>query len=75
MPGLPPRLVHRLVAEAIDYFDLAGKTVAVIGVGCGVFFYDYIAVDCCEAPHGRAPAVATGLKRVNPNSFVLTYQG
>ncbi|NMD42322.1 MAG: 2-oxoglutarate oxidoreductase [Firmicutes bacterium] len=74
-PGCHHGVVHRLVAEAIDHFGLAGSTVAVIGVGCGVFLYDYLAVDCCEAPHGRAPAVAAGFKRVNPDSFVLTYQG
>lgn len=74
-PGCHHGVVHRLVAEAVDHFKLADNTIAVIGVGCGVFLYDYLAVDCCEAPHGRAPAVATGFKRVNPDSFVLTYQG
>ncbi len=74
-PGCHHGLIHRLAAEAVDQFGLARKAVAVIGVGCGVFLYDYLAIDCCEAPHGRAPAVATGIKRANPNSFVFTYQG
>jgi 2-oxoglutarate/2-oxoacid ferredoxin oxidoreductase subunit beta len=74
-PGCHHGLVHRLVGEAIDYFGLVDQTIGVIGVGCGVFLYDYLAVDCCEAPHGRAPAVATGLKRANPDSVVFTYQG
>ena len=74
-PGCHHGLVHRLAAEAIDHFDLSSKAVGVIGVGCGVFLYDYLAIDCCEAPHGRAPAVASGIKRANPQSFVFTYQG
>lgn len=74
-PGCHHGLVHRLLAEALDHFNLASWAVAAIGVGCGVFLYDYLAVDSCEAPHGRAPAVATGLKRANPDSFVFTYQG
>lgn len=74
-PGCHHGLVHRLAAEAIDEFGLVQSAVGVIGVGCGVFLYDYLAIDCCEAPHGRAPAVATGIKRANPDSFVLTYQG
>jgi 2-oxoglutarate ferredoxin oxidoreductase subunit beta len=74
-PGCHHGLIHRLVAEAIDFYGLAGAAVGVIGVGCGVFLYNYLAVDCCEAPHGRAPAVATGLKRVNPGAFIFTYQG
>jgi len=74
-PGCHHGLVHRLAGEAIDSFGLADRAVGVIGVGCGVFLYDYLNIDCCEAPHGRAPAVATGLKRANPDSFVFTYQG
>lgn len=74
-PGCQHGTIHRLVAETLDHLNLVEKTIAVIGVGCGVFFYDYIQVDCCEAPHGRAPAVATGIKRARPDAFVLTYQG
>ncbi len=74
-PGCHHGLIHRLIAETVDHYGLADSTIAVIGVGCGVFLYDYLSVDCCEAPHGRAPAVATGIKRVNPEAFVFTYQG
>ncbi len=74
-PGCHHGIVHRLAAEAIDHFNLASTAVGVIGVGCGVFLYDYLNIDCCESPHGRAPAVATGIKRARPDSFVLTYQG
>lgn len=74
-PGCHHGLVHRLAAEALDTCKLSSSAVGVIGVGCGVFLYDYLAVDCCEAPHGRAPAVAAGIKRTNPDAFVFTYQG
>ena len=74
-PGCHHGVIHRLIAEAIDYYDIASRTISVIGVGCGVFLYDYIAVDSCEAPHGRAPALATGLKRASPRNVIFTYQG
>ena len=74
-PGCHHGLIHRLIGEVIDEYNFASRTVGVIGVGCGVMLYDYIAVDCCEAPHGRAPAVATGIKRANPGCVVFTYQG
>ena len=74
-PGCHHGLIHRLIAEGIDYHSIAHKAIGVIGVGCGVFLYDYIAVDCCEASHGRAPATATGIKKVHPDSVVFTYQG
>ena len=74
-PGCHHGLIHRLIAESIDYHDIASRAISVVGVGCGVFLYDYIAVDSCEAPHGRAPAMATGLKRVAPDNIVFTYQG
>ncbi|MBI4495705.1 MAG: 2-oxoglutarate oxidoreductase [Deltaproteobacteria bacterium] len=68
-------LIHRLVAEAIDLYHLQERTIGVAGVGCSVFLYDYFEVDVAEAPHGRAPAVATGLKRAQPDRIVFTYQG
>jgi len=74
-PGCTHGIVHRLVAEAIDEFDLAGRTVGIAPVGCAVFAYDYFVCDMIEAAHGRAPAVATGVKRVKPELFVFTYQG
>ena len=74
-PGCGHGVVHRLLAELLDELGLAERTIAVAPVGCAVFAYDYIAVDWIEAPHGRAPAVATGVRRVRPDAFVLTYQG
>jgi 2-oxoglutarate/2-oxoacid ferredoxin oxidoreductase subunit beta len=74
-PGCHHGVVHRLIAEAIDHLNAREDTIGVAGVGCGVFLYDYLAVDVCEAPHGRAPAVATGIKRVHPDKMVFTYQG
>jgi 2-oxoglutarate ferredoxin oxidoreductase subunit beta len=63
------------VADAIDHFGVQEETIGVSGVGCAVFMYDYFAIDAIEAPHGRAPAVATGIKRVHPKKIVFTYQG
>lgn len=74
-PGCTHGIVHRLVAEVIDEFELAERAVGVAPVGCAVFAYDYFACDMIEAAHGRAPAVATGVKRVRPELFVFTYQG
>ncbi|MBW1644819.1 MAG: 2-oxoglutarate oxidoreductase [Deltaproteobacteria bacterium] len=74
-PGCHHGIVHRLVAEAIDYFDLRERTVGIASVGCSVFLYDYFAIDVIEAPHGRAAAVATGTKRVLDDRIVFTYQG
>ncbi|MBN3037869.1 MAG: 2-oxoglutarate oxidoreductase [Candidatus Omnitrophica bacterium] len=68
-------IVHRLVCEIIDELDIREKTIAVCPVGCAVIAYDYWDFDCCEAAHGRAMAVATGIKRVQPDKFVFTYQG
>jgi 2-oxoglutarate ferredoxin oxidoreductase subunit beta len=67
--------VHRLIAEVLGELSLGERTIAVAPVGCAVFAYDYLMVDFVEAPHGRAPAVATGIRRVRPDAFVLTYQG
>ncbi|GFO70565.1 MFS transporter [Geomonas limicola] len=74
-PGCQHGTVHRLVAEALDQFGVQQKTIGVASVGCSVFLYGYFDIDVVEAPHGRAPAVATGVKRARPDSFVFTYQG
>ncbi len=74
-PGCTHGIVHRLVAEAIDELGIEGKTIGVAPVGCAVMAYDYFSCDMIEAAHGRAPAVATGIKRADPNNIVFTYQG
>lgn len=74
-PGCNHGIIHRLVAEAIDYFDIREDTVGAASVGCSVFLYNYILTDVVEAPHGRAPAVATGLRRALSDKYVYTYQG
>ncbi len=74
-PGCTHGIIHRLVAEAIDELGIVGKTVGVAPVGCAVMAYDYFACDMVEAAHGRAPAVATGLKRCMPENIIFTYQG
>ena len=74
-PGCTHGIIHRLVAEAIDELGIEGKTVGVAPVGCAVMAYDYFACDMVEAAHGRAPAVATGIKRALPENIVFTYQG
>lgn len=74
-PGCHHGIVHRLVAEAIDSLGIGERTVGVAPVGCSVLAYDYFNVDMHEASHGRAPAVATGIKRGRPNLIVFTYQG
>lgn len=74
-PGCTHGIVHRLVAEVMDELDIEGKAVGVAPVGCAVMNYDYFGCDMVEAPHGRAPAVATGLKRACPDNVVFTYQG
>jgi 2-oxoglutarate ferredoxin oxidoreductase subunit beta len=74
-PGCPHGIVHRLVAETIDELGIEGKTVGVTPVGCAVMGYNFFGCDMIEAAHGRAPAVATGVKRVNPDNIVFAYQG
>lgn len=66
---------HRLIAEVIDELGIREKVIAIAPVGCAVIAYDYWDFDCSEAPHGRALAVATGIKRARPNNIVFTYQG
>ncbi len=74
-PGCTHGIVHRLVAEVLDELDLCDKTVGIAPVGCSVFAYNYFECDMIEAAHGRAPAVATGVKRTHPDNIVFTYQG
>jgi len=74
-PGCTHGIIHRLVAEAIDELGIEGTTVGVAPVGCSVMAYDYFSCDMVEAAHGRAPAVATGLKRCMPENIIFTYQG
>lgn len=74
-PGCTHGIIHRLVAEVIDEMGTEGETVGVCPVGCAVMAYDYFNCDMIEAPHGRAPAVATGVKRAKPDLMVFTYQG
>lgn len=74
-PGCTHGIIHRLVAEALEELGVTGKTVGIASVGCSVFSYNYFNCDMIQAAHGRAPAVATGAKRANPNNVVFTYQG
>ncbi|MCI8406663.1 MAG: 2-oxoglutarate oxidoreductase [Oscillospiraceae bacterium] len=74
-PGCTHGIVHRLVAETMEELGILGRTVGIAPVGCAVMAYDYFNCDMIEAPHGRAPAVATGAKRANPDNIVFTYQG
>ena len=74
-PGCTHGIIHKLVAESLEELDAGGKAVGVAPVGCSVMAYDYFACDMVEAPHGRAPAIATGLKRALPEGVIFTYQG
>ncbi|WP_312650562.1 thiamine pyrophosphate-dependent enzyme [Proteiniclasticum sp.] len=74
-PGCTHGVIHRLIGEVMEELDIVDKTIGVAPVGCSVLAYDYFACDMFEAAHGRAPAVATGIKRANPDKIVFTYQG
>jgi 2-oxoglutarate/2-oxoacid ferredoxin oxidoreductase subunit beta len=74
-PGCTHGIIHRLVGEVLEEMDILEDTVGVASVGCSVLSYEYFNCDMTQAAHGRAPAVATGIKRVLPNRFVFTYQG
>lgn len=74
-PGCTHGVIHRLVAEVIDELGIREQTIGVASVGCSVFAYNYINCDFAQSPHGRAPALATGIKRVRPNNIVFAYQG
>ena len=74
-PGCGHGIAHRLIAEIVDELDIREKVIGIAPVGCAVIAYNYWAFDCSEAAHGRALAVATAIKRVNPLNIVFTYQG
>ena len=74
-PGCLHSVTHRLIAEVIDELDILDNTIGICPVGCAVFMYEYMKCDMIEAAHGRAPSVATGLKRVLPDRVVFAYQG
>jgi 2-oxoglutarate ferredoxin oxidoreductase subunit beta len=74
-PGCQHGIIHRLVAEVLDELGVQDKTIGIMPVGCSVLAYNYFNVDTQQAAHGRAPAVATGVKRVHPDKVVFTYQG
>lgn len=74
-PGCGHGVIHRLICEVVDELGIREELIGVCPVGCSVIAYDYFDFDMVEAAHGRAPAVATGIKRVHPNKFVFTYQG
>ena len=74
-PGCSHGVVHKLVAEVIEEMNIENDTIGISPVGCSVFMYNYLDIDWHEAAHGRAPAVATAVKRLLPNKFVFTYQG
>ena len=74
-PGCAHGIVHRIIAQTIDELGIQGNTIGIAPVGCAVFAYNYFDVDMVEASHGRAPAVATGVKRADPSKIVFAYQG
>ena len=74
-PGCGHGIAHRLIAEVIDELGIRGRTIGIAPVGCAVLMYNYIDVDMVEVAHGRAPAVATGMKRTNPDKIIFSYQG
>ena len=74
-PGCDHGIAMRLVAEVIDELGIREKIISSTSVGCSVFIYDFLNIDCVEAPHGRALASATGVKRAKPNNIVFTYSG
>ena len=74
-PGCSHGVVHKLIAEVIEDMGMEENTIGIAPVGCAVFAYNYIDIDWLEAAHGRAPAIATAVKRLNPSKMVFTYQG
>lgn len=74
-PGCTHGIAHRLIMEVLSEMDLLGETIGISPVGCSILAHRYMNVDMCEAAHGRAPAIATGIKRVHPDCILFTYQG
>lgn len=74
-PGCGHGIAHRLIAEVIDELGIQGRTIGIAPVGCAVLVYNYLDIDMVEVAHGRAPAVATGMKRTNPDKIIFSYQG
>jgi len=74
-PGCGHGIAHRLIAETIDELGIRDRTIGIAPVGCSVLAYNYLDVDMIEVAHGRAPAVATGMKRTNPDKIIFSYQG
>jgi len=74
-PGCGHGIAHRLIAETIDELDIHDRTIGIAPVGCAVLAYDYFDIDMVEVAHGRPPAVATGMKRTNPDKIIFSYQG
>jgi 2-oxoglutarate ferredoxin oxidoreductase subunit beta len=74
-PGCTHGIIHRILAESLEELDMLDNAIGVVPVGCSVMAYDYFSCDVVQAPHGRAPAVATGIRRALPDSTVFTYQG
>ncbi len=74
-PGCSHGVLHRMIAETIDRFGIRDRTIGIAPVGCAVFAYDYLDIDMVEVPHGRPPAVATGMKRSRPENIIFSYQG
>jgi 2-oxoglutarate ferredoxin oxidoreductase subunit beta len=74
-PGCGHGIAHRLISEVLEELGIQGETIGIAPVGCAVLAYDYINVDMIEVAHGRAPAVATGMKRTNPDKIIFSYQG
>lgn len=74
-PGCTHGVMHKLIAEVVEEMGIQDSTIGVCPVGCSVFMYNYMDIDMAEAAHGRAPAVATGISRLNPDKYVFTYQG
>lgn len=74
-PGCTHGIAHRLIMEVLDEKGLLGETIGVAPIGCSILAHHYMNIDMCESTHGRAPAIATGIRRVHPDKIVFTYQG